>query len=166
MKEGLNRLAWCVGLVLLQVLILNHIHIAGYATPFLYIYVILKFQSDVSRNGILLWGFFLGLAVDMFSNTAGMNAIATVLLAFLQPILLRFFSIRDNLDVFKPSARAMGRWPFLRYLISGILIHHFVLVGIEYFSFLSIKEMFLRVLLSSLLTLICIKGLEGISKQT
>lgn len=164
MKEGLNRLAWCVGLVLLQVLILNHIHIAGYATPFLYIYVILKFPSDVSRNALLLWGFFLGLAVDMFSNTAGMNAIATVLLAFMQPLLLRFFTLRDNLEVFKPSGQTMGRGPFLRYLISGIFIHHMALVGIEYFSIFSVKDMLLRVVLSALLTLICIKGLEAISK--
>jgi len=54
MKDSLYRIGWCIGLVLLQVLILNHIHIGGYATPFLYIYVILKFQSDISRNYILL----------------------------------------------------------------------------------------------------------------
>jgi hypothetical protein len=39
----LHKIGWFVGLVLLQVLILNNVHIAGYATPFLYIYLILKF---------------------------------------------------------------------------------------------------------------------------
>ena len=34
----LHKIGWFVGLVLLQVLILNNVHIAGYATPFLYIY--------------------------------------------------------------------------------------------------------------------------------
>ena len=43
----LHKIGWFVGLVLLQVLILNNVHIAGYATPFLYIYMILKFESDV-----------------------------------------------------------------------------------------------------------------------
>ena len=32
----IHRIGWFVGLVLLQVLILNNVHIAGYATPFLY----------------------------------------------------------------------------------------------------------------------------------
>ena len=41
--------------------------IAGYATPFLYIYLILKFESDVPRNALMLWAFFLGLAVDILS---------------------------------------------------------------------------------------------------
>ncbi len=165
MKEVLHRLGWCVGLVLLQVLVLNHIHIGGYATPFLYIYVILKFHSEVSRNQILIWGFFLGLTVDMFSNTVGMNAAATVFLAFMQPTLLRFFTVRDNFDLYKPSAKAMGSAPFARYLITGIIFHHSVLVGLEYFSFLSIKEMLLRMVLSTLLTFICIWGLEALSSK-
>ena len=165
MKEILHRLGWCIGLVLLQVLVFNHIHIGGYATPFLYIYVILKFHSEVSRNQILMWGFFLGLAVDMFSNTVGMNAAATVLLAFMQPMLLRFFTVRDNFELYKPSAKAMGSAPFARYLITGVVLHHSVLVGLEYFSFLSLKEMFLRMILSALLTLICILGLEGLTSR-
>ena len=40
----IHRIGWFIGLVLLQVLILNSVHIAGYATPFLYIYFILKFS--------------------------------------------------------------------------------------------------------------------------
>ena len=34
----IHRIGWFIGLVLLQVLILNNVHIAGYATPFLYFY--------------------------------------------------------------------------------------------------------------------------------
>ena len=50
----LHKIGWFICLVLLQVLILNNVHIAGYATPFLYIYLILKFESDVSRNTLML----------------------------------------------------------------------------------------------------------------
>ena len=46
----IHRIGWFIGLVLLQVLILNNVHIAGYATPFLYIYFILKFNSGQSRT--------------------------------------------------------------------------------------------------------------------
>mgnify|MGYP000034279905 CR=1 FL=1 len=34
----LHKIGWFVGLVLLQVLILNNVHIVGYATPF-FIYI-------------------------------------------------------------------------------------------------------------------------------
>ena len=88
----IHRIGWFIGLVLLQVLILNSVHIAGYATPFLYIYFILKFSSGTSRNELMLWAFFFGLTIDIFSDTPGMNAAATVLLAFLRPSLLRLFT--------------------------------------------------------------------------
>ena len=104
----LHKIGWFIGLVLLQVLILNNVHIAGYATPFLYIYLILKFESDTPRNALMLWAFFLGLAVDVFSDTPGMNAAATVLLAFLRPTFLRLFVPRDTLDTLVPAIRTMG----------------------------------------------------------
>ena len=113
----LHKIGWFIGLVLLQVLILNNVHIAGYATPFLYIYLILKFESDTPRNALMLWAFFLGLAVDVFSDTPGMNAAATVLLAFLRPTFLRLFVPRDTLDTLVPAIRTMGILPFLKYLV-------------------------------------------------
>ena len=103
----LHKIGWFICLVLLQVLILNNVHIAGYATPFLYIYLILKFESDVPRNALMLWALFLGLAVDVFSDTPGMNAAATVLLAFLRPTFLRLFVPRDTLDTLVPAVRTM-----------------------------------------------------------
>mgnify|MGYP000538711017 CR=1 FL=1 len=36
----LQRIEWFIGLVLLQVLVLNRMHMNGYATPFFFIYFI------------------------------------------------------------------------------------------------------------------------------
>jgi rod shape-determining protein MreD len=77
----LQRIEWFVALVLLQVLVLNRVHIQGYATPFLFIYFLFLLDSGTKRNTLLGWGFALGLAVDIFGNTPGMNAAAATLLA-------------------------------------------------------------------------------------
>ncbi len=161
----LHKAGWFVGLVLLQVLILNNVHIAGYATPFLYIYLIVKFESDVSRNVLMLWAFFLGLAVDVFSDTPGMNAAATVLLAFLRPAFLRLFAPRDTLDTLVPSNRTMGISPFLKYLVVCVLVHNGVLLALEFFSFAHIGTLLLRIATSVLLTVTCIMAVEGIRKK-
>lgn len=160
----LHKIIWFVALVLLQVLILNNVHIAGYATPFLYIYLILKFESDISRNGLMLWAFFLGLAVDVFSDTPGMNAAAAVLLAFLRPTFLRLFIPRDTVGALNPSIRTMGVSPFLKYLIASVFVHHGVLLFIEFFSLAHLGTLFLRILASALLTVVCIMALEGTKK--
>ena len=65
----LHRLGWFVFLVLLQVLVLNHVHILGYATPMLYIYYILILNAETPRKSLLLQAFFIGLCIDIFSNT-------------------------------------------------------------------------------------------------
>ena len=69
MLTYLQRIEWFIGLVLLQVLVLNHMHINGYATPFFFIYFILKYNSGVSRNVLMIWAFLLGLTVDILGNT-------------------------------------------------------------------------------------------------
>lgn len=161
----LHKIGWFIGLVLLQVLILNNVHIAGYATPFLYIYLILKFESDTPRNALMLWAFFLGLAVDVFSDTPGMNAAATVLLAFLRPTFLRLFVPRDTLDTLVPAIRTMGILPFLKYLVVSVLIHHGLLLTLEFVSFAHIGTLLLRIAASTLLTVTCIMAVEGIRKK-
>lgn len=161
----LHKIGWFVGLVLLQVLILNNVNIAGYATPFLYIYLLVKFESDTPRNTLMLWAFFLGLAVDIFSDTPGMNAAAAVLLAFMRPLLLRLFVPRDTLDVLVPAVHSMGVFPFLKYLIAGVLVHHGMLLTLEFFSFAHMGVLLLRILASTLLSVACLMAVEGIKKK-
>ena len=161
----IHRIGWFIGLVLLQVLILNNVHIAGYATPFLYIYFILKFDSGTSRNELMLWAFFFGLTIDVFADTPGMNAAATVLLAFLRPTFLRLFVPRDTLDTLVPAVRTMGISPFLKYLVASVLVHHGMLLTLEFFSFVHIGALLLRIVTSTLLTVACIMAVEGIRKK-
>ncbi|WP_455592021.1 rod shape-determining protein MreD [Bacteroides sp.] len=160
----LNKIGWFVGLVLLQVLILNNVHILGIATPFLYVYFILKFDTGTSRNELMLWGFCIGLSIDIFSNTPGMNAAATVMLAFVRPLLLNLFTPRDNPDSLVPSFKSMGVSSFLKYLIVCVFVHHFVLLTLEFFSFTSIPLLLLRVVSSTILTVTCIMAVEGVRK--
>ncbi len=152
-------------MLLLQTLILDNIHIAGYATPFLYVYLILKFESDTSRNALMLWAFFLGLAVDAFFDTPGMNASATLFLAFLRPTLLRLFVPRDTVGSIVPAARTMGISPFLKYVSFSVLFHHAMLLSLEFFSFVHWDTLLLRILSSSVLTVACITAVEGIQKK-
>ena len=57
----IRGLLYVIVFVLLQVLFLNNIHFLRIATPFLYLYVILRLPLGESRSGILLFSFFLGI---------------------------------------------------------------------------------------------------------
>ncbi|MDL2299982.1 rod shape-determining protein MreD, partial [Bacteroides sp. OttesenSCG-928-E20] len=125
-KSYLNNIGWFVGLLLLQVLILNNLHIGGYATPFLYIYFILKLKTNMPRNRQLLYGFLLGLVVDMFANTPGVHTAATVFLAFVRTPYLNLFVAKDNTDPVNPAVGSIGVSPYLKYLAVSVFTHHIV----------------------------------------
>jgi len=100
-----RRLLLYIVLILAQVLVLNHIHLFGYATPLLYIYFVISFRRNYPKWAILLWSFMLGLTVDGFSNTPGVAASAMTLVGLIQPYLLELFMQRDSEDDFQPSIR-------------------------------------------------------------
>lgn len=162
MEKILTRMAWFIGLVLVQVLLLNHICLFGLATPFLYIYLILVMDKDVKPIPLMLLAFTLGLVVDIFSNTPGVNAGASVLLAFLRMLLLRLFAPREEFENFEPSIRTLGIWPFIRYAFVGLLLHHAALFMLEAFSFAHMGYLSLRILCSVVLTMLLIVPIEFI----
>ena len=159
-----KRFSWFWLLVLVQALILNNVHFLGYATPFLYIYLILILNSHISRYSLLYWGFALGLAVDIFSNTPGVNAAATTLLAFVRPLLLKLFTPRDNADDFSPSIHSMGMGPFVRYITFAILIHQSALILLLTFSLAQPLTILLKTVSTTLSTGLCILAIEGVRK--
>lgn len=159
----IHRIFWFVGLLLLQVLVLNNVHIIGYATPFLYVYFILRLESDMSRNETMLWGFALGLCIDIFSNTPGMHAAATVVLSFVRPVYLTLFNPRENQKIVL-SLENMGFSSYVKYLIAAVLTHHLMLFTIAFFSFSDIHELLIRIFSSALLTVVCMVAIDKIRK--
>ena len=160
MERILTRVAWFIGLVLVQVLLLNNICLFGLATPFIYVYFLLAMDKDTDRIALMIMAFALGLAVDVFSNTPGVNAGASVLVAFLRPSLLRLFSPRDEYENFEPGIYTLGVWAFVRYVFALTLLHHTALFLLEAFSLTHIEYLSLRILCSTLLTIVLVMAVE------
>ena len=156
----LTRIAWFIGLVLVQALLLNNISLFGLATPFVYIYFLLVVDRDADRNALMVMAFLLGLAVDVFSNTPGVNAGASVLVAFIRPGLLRLFSPRDEYENFEPGIYTLGIWAFVRYATIVAFLHHTALFFLETFSIANIGYLSLRILCSTLLTMMLVMSIE------
>lgn len=149
-----------ISLILLQVLVFNKISLFGYATPFLYIYFILKLPVGMSRNIILVLGFLMGFIIDIFSNTPGVNAAATTFAAFLRrPIQSVMFTL-DDYEEQIPRLSLLG-FTFVKYTSLLVLIHHISLILLESFSFYNIQLQLIRILSSTVLTSIIIFALEG-----
>ena len=104
-------------LALLQVLVLNNIHYLRLATPFVYLYCLLKMPVGVSRSRMLFISFFIGLAIDIFSNTQGMHASACILAGFLREPLIRLLQGEDLPVGVYPSFYTFGHKGFFLYVL-------------------------------------------------
>lgn len=143
--------------VLLQVLIFNNVLIARMISPFFYILFIVLLPFDTPRAMLLFLAFILGLTVDIFTNTPGVHASACLLTGFIRPGVLQLISSRETLEsVTAPRVGNMGFQWFAGYVTFLVLIHHFFLFFIEAFSFQGFPFTLLRVILSSVLSVVLI----------
>ena len=161
----LKRLLLLVLFLALQVLVLNHVQILGYATPMVCVYFILLFPLGTPRWQILTWGFLIGLLQDIFTNTPGMNAASLTLVAMIQPAILKTFSSRDtedNEESLPPSAGTMDWSHFLRYVAVAVITQQIVFYLLEAFSFFNLLEILINIGGGSLMSFFFIWALEGV----
>ena len=152
----LSQFLWFVVMLVVQALLLNNIHLFGCSTPLLYVYVILMARRDFPRWGLLLFGFLLGLGVDMFSNTPGVGACSMTLLAFVQPMLMKLFLPRDSADDFQPGIPSLGLMTFVHFSFISIFLYSLVFFTLEMFNFFNWTLWALSVGGSTLLTLLLV----------
>lgn len=159
----IRRLFSLIGLVLLQVFFLNRICLFGYVTPLFYIWLIIRFDSSMKRYSTLLWAFFMGLIIDMFSGTPGLNAASATLLAMFQPGILKLFVPLDRHDVLVPGAASMGGRPFAGYILLMTVLHHSVYFILRSIPLNDWTMLVLKVVFSTLLTFILMLVTEHVS---
>jgi len=144
-------------LVLLQVLVLNHIQWSGFINPYVYILFILLLPYETPKWLLLVSGLILGLTIDMFGNTSGMHAAATVLMAFARPRILKLVAPRDGYESeTKLTPFVMGFKWFITYVSVSVLLHHTAYFFIEAFRFSEFFFTFFKAILNSIITILLI----------
>jgi len=166
--DNLKRLVQLLILLVLQVLLMNHIHIMGYGTPLVYVALLLYVSVVSSRIATLIWAFLLGFLVDMFSNTPGLSSASMTMAAMVQPWLLKVSTPKDSLEDMVPNYHTMGVWNHLRYITVLLLIHHVTYFALESFSFYNYTDLGISMGLSfgfSWLAIVVLETLRGEKKK-
>jgi rod shape-determining protein MreD len=146
-----------VVLVLVQVLILNNIQLSGLINPYIYVLFVLLLPINIQGYFLLGFSFLIGISIDIFSNTPGIHAGATVLLAYLRPGIARFVSTRELAEKgATPTMTQLGVANFIRYTVIAVLIHHLFLFIAETFSFGDFFATLFRWILSSFFSIVII----------
>jgi len=144
-------------LIFFQVMILNHINFSGFINPYFYVYFILLLPFVTPKWLLLVSAFLIGFSIDFFSNTIGINAAASVMMAFARPYVIKAISTGTEYEVGeRPSLKNQDFKWFVYYCVILILIHHFVLFFLEIFRFREFFITLFRVVLSSAFTFLLV----------
>jgi hypothetical protein len=100
-----------------------------------------------------LASFSIGIMMDMFCNSGGVHATASLLLAYMRPVFFRFsFGISYEYQTIKINDRLTPER--FSFILVSIFTHHFILFLLEVFNFGLIIDILIRTLLSSIFTII------------
>jgi hypothetical protein len=156
-KALLNRIYLFAGLIFLQITLFNYIHIHGFISSFIYIIFILSLPVKINKTRLLLLSFLLGFIVDVLSNSGGIHAFSSILIAYIRPFLLNNLMPGGKLEEdAPPNLEKLGFVSFLIY--AGVLtfIHHFCINLLDAYTLADFAYTFIKSFLSSVLSLVVI----------
>ncbi|MGC6431727.1 MAG: rod shape-determining protein MreD [Jejuia sp.] len=144
-----------VVLVLFQVIVFNHINFLGYINPYVYILFILFFPIKSNRLLFIFLSFLIGLSVDLFSDSGGIHAAASVAIGYARPVFLKFaFGTIYEYNHVKFDDVDFGSK--IVYISLLTALHHLLLFSFEIFSMSRILIILQKTLFCGIFTILMI----------
>lgn len=140
-------------LVLTQVLIFNTLNFLGFINPLVYVIFLYWYPIKGNRAVFMLTAFFLGFMIDIFSDSMALHAIASLTVAYIRPVIMRFcFGVNYEFQNFSfKNTTKVQRITFLGLLV---LIHQVVFFSLEILSISHFLLILKKVFATGVVTLI------------
>lgn len=146
-----------VVLLLVQVLILANVQISTYINFLIYPMFLLLLPIRTPRSLQLLLAFLLGILVDIFYNTPGLNAAASVATAYLRDPILRIIEPRGGYTSDKtPNRRLFGDQWFWQYAAILVFIQVIAYCILEEFQVPTTLFFYQRLILTYIFSFIIV----------
>jgi cell shape-determining protein MreD len=145
-------------LVLIQGLIFNNFDFFEIYDPYVCLVFIITFPVKVNKITFMIISFVFGFALDLYTNTLGINTAACLSIAFLRSYILNFvfgsFYDPHGIKLMKNYVIESTFSQKFLYISSIILIHHLILFSLETFSFEFISLIIIKTVITSIISLI------------
>jgi len=152
--------------LLVQVLLFRNLVLFNTAFCFLYIVFILLLPIELSVIVLMGIGFILGFTIDIFYDSMGLHAFATVLVSYVRNYWMATITPQGGYDSGSSATIASNglQW-FLVYTLPLVFLHHLVLFFLEAAGFTLFWYTMLKIVGSLLLTMTVIILLQYVSPQ-
>jgi rod shape-determining protein MreD len=149
-----------------QIFLINNValarvsHFGGitFFAPFFFLLFIISLPAGLNKSLTLIICFITGYIMDMFSNTGGLYASASLIVGLLRPVLIgRFFqNTTKDLNRTTPSIYKLGLRDFLTYTLIICLVFCAYWHILEVWSLRKLPHTFLKILVSTITTMLVI----------
>jgi hypothetical protein len=143
--------------LVLQIVVLRNFVFFDVAFCFVYIACILLIPDEIDPIWVILISFLIGLFVDIFYNTAGVHASASVMIGYLRGYIIKFLfptkGVENDITI---SLKEMGGERFVRYVAILTIIHHSMLFFVEAGGFQFFLITVLKIICSVIFTMFLI----------
>ncbi len=161
MKQNpyISSLIQFIGLTILQIVIISQdfVIFSGLGFCFVYVLFLLQLPIGLGRVAAMSIAFLAGSIMDIFYNTAGINAAACVLILFLRPYIIKALNPQSGLENIQSiTISSVGFSWFSIYTLVMVFIHHSTLFFIQTFNAQYFWNTLLKVIVSTLFTYVSI----------
>ena len=144
-----------------QAIVFNHAMLFNVAVPLVFLWLIISLPLPTGTNLSVTLGFLAGVRLDMFCDTPGVNSLCCTVLSFCRkPLFHLYVSMDDDLAGRSPSAQTMGHGPYMKYMLTMVLIYCTMAFTIEAFQFFTFRLLLLRIIASSAYTFVLLYGFD------
>jgi hypothetical protein len=153
-RTGIIQLIYFFLYLMAQVLLLKNLVLFNTAFCFLYVAFVLLLPIEINQLALMIIGFVLGFAIDIFYDSLGLHAFSLVLVAYLRNYWLSSITPQGGYDGGEgPTLVANGFQWFLVYTVPLVFAHHFALFFIEAGGFATFWFTMLKIVSSLLFTI-------------
>lgn len=143
--------------LVLQVVLMQNVVLFDVAFCFLYLGFLLLMPFETGTIRLMLTGLAMGLCVDIFYNSFGIHAAASVFIMYFRPYVVSAIAPRGGYETgMTPKLKIMGIEWFAAYSLILIFLHHLLLFFIEAGGFEMFLYTLLKVVASTLFTFVVI----------
>ena len=158
MSNQLQNIFWFFGILIFQLFIIDAIDMGVYSiyfSPIIFSFFILKQRLETTVFKLLLFAFLMGMTIDVFRNTLGLNTSVLLLLAILRSRFLFIISSKDEFESgLDLNLFTLGLVRYIIYFGLSILFHHILFFLVEQFSFVNILTLLFRSFVNTVFALL------------
>lgn len=159
-----NYILLFIALVVLQAVLFNNLVLFHSAVALVFLYLIVEMPMTMSTNLVLTVSFLLGLSVDIFQDTPGLNAMSCTIVGMLRRPIFHLYTPRDEEFTSKRLCiNTLGVPCFLKYSLTMVVVYcvcYFSLESLSYFDFQRLIE---RIVASTIFTFVVVFAIDSLT---